>query len=552
MTTLHAGGKFGDGGYKVSGGLHGVGISVVNALSARLELEVKRDGVRWKQTFAAEKSRGKVRPGVPAGPIKASGSVGKANTGTTITFWADPDVFDDTRYRASTITERLQVMAYLNRGLEIVFEDQRHDHEATETFRSDGGLADMVASMNASKEPLFKTVGTFSSTDAAGEVDCAWQWNSGYHEGLFTYANGISTTEGGMHAEGFKRALTQAINRYAKEKGLRKEKEAAFTGEDVREGICAVVSVRLSEPQFEGQTKTKLGNTDMRSLVERSTNEHFSRWLEEHPNEAKAIVAKAANASKARVAAKKAKELTRRKTALDGVGMPDKLADCSGRKVEATEIYLVEGNSAGGTAKDARDPLTQAILPLRGKVLNVERAALDKILKNAEIQSIVAALGGGIGAEFDVDRCRYGKVIILADADVDGSHIRTLLITFFYRQMTALVEAGRLFVAQPPLYSTEIDAKKVYVADEVARGQLIDAHPPAENLTFARFKGLGEMDPDELRGTVMHPPTRSLVRIDPDEAAIADEVLSNLMGDDVEARKRFIQTNAKDAEFIDV
>lgn len=550
LTTLHAGGKFGDGGYKVSGGLHGVGVSVVNALSSRLQLEVTRDGKRYAQAYAAEKARGTVKSGVPQGPLKAVGTAPKTHSGTTITFWADPDVFEETEYRAATITERLQVMAYLNRGLEIVFVDERKGHEQKQTFKADGGIVDMVAHLNATKEPLFKGIGAFHASGPEGEAEVAWQWNGGYHEGLFTYANGISTTEGGMHAEGFKKALTQVVNRYAKQSGLRKERDAAFTGEDVREGMCAVVSVRVGEPQFEGQTKSKLGNTEMRSLVERLTNEHFGRWLEEHPNEAKAIVTKAASASKARTAAKAAREATRRKTALDGVGMPDKLADCANRKGE-TEIYLVEGNSAGGTAKDARDPKTQAILPLRGKVLNVERAALDKILKNAEIQAIVAAVGAGIGSDFDVSKARYDKVVILADADVDGSHIRTLLITFFWRQMTGLVEAGRLYVAQPPLYSTEIDGRKHYVADDAAREAMIEAHP-RRNLTFARFKGLGEMDPGELRETAMDPATRSLVRIDPDEAAIADEVLSILMGDDVEARKHFIQTNAKDVRFLDV
>jgi len=550
LTTLHAGGKFGGGGYKVSGGLHGVGVSVVNALSSRLDLEVTRDGKRYAQSYAAEKSRGTVKSGVPQGPLKVVGTAPKTHSGTSITFWADPDVFDDTEYRATTITERLQVMAYLNRGLEIVFTDERQGHEQKQTFKAEGGIVDMVAHLNATKEPLFKGIGFFSGSGPEGEVEVAWQWNNGYHEGLFSYANGISTTEGGMHAEGFKKALTQVVNRYAKQSGLRKERDAAFTGEDVREGMCAVVSVRVSEPQFEGQTKSKLGNTEMRSLTERVTNEHLSRWFEEHPNEAKAIVTKAATASKARTAAKAAREATRRKTALDGVGMPDKLADCANSKGE-TELYLVEGNSAGGTAKDARDPKTQAILPLRGKVLNVERAALDKILKNAEIQAIVAAIGAGIGSDFDVSKARYDKVIILADADVDGSHIRTLLITFFWRQMTPLVEAGRLYVAQPPLYSTEVDGKKIYVADDAAREATIEAYP-RRNLSFARFKGLGEMDPNELRETAMDPATRSLVRIDPDEAAIADEVLSVLMGDDVEARKQFIQSNAKDVRFLDV
>jgi DNA gyrase subunit B len=354
-----------------------------------------------------------------------------------------------------------------------------------------------------------------------------------------------------MHAEGFKRALTLAINRYAKDRGLLKAKDAVFQGDDVREGLTAIVSVRLADPQFEGQTKAKLGNTEIRSLVERATNEHFWRWLEEHPNPAKAIITKATSASKARSAAKQARDLTRRKTALDGVGMPDKLADCSSRASGETELFLVEGNSAGGSARDARDPRTQAILPLRGKILNVERASMDKVVANTEIQSLISAIGGGIGPSFDVSKVRYGKVVILADADVDGGHIRTLLITFFYRQMTALVEAGHLYVAQPPLYSVEVAGRKSYVPDEAARLQVVEENSN-RNLTFARFKGLGEMDAPELRETCMNPATRHLVQIDVDQAAIADEILSILMGDDVEARKTFIQQNAKDVRFLDI
>jgi DNA gyrase subunit B len=544
MTTLHAGGKFGDGGYKVSGGLHGVGVSVVNALSRKLVLEIDRGGQRWRQEYESVRARGgTVRPGVPQGPLQAVAK-SRRGSGTTITFWPDADVFEETEFRASTVMERLQVMAFLNRGLAISFADQRKGHEHEQTFQFDGGIVDFVRHLNATKDPLFKDVGYFSDRGPEGEVEVAWQWNTGYNEGLHTFANGISTTEGGMHAEGFKRALTQAINRYAKLK-------SALQGDDVREGLTAIVSVRLSEPQFEGQTKAKLGNTEIRSLVERTTGAAFGRWLEEHPNPAKAIVAKAQNAAKARSAAKQARELTRRKTALDGVGMPDKLADCSSRVTDDTELFLVEGNSAGGSARDARDPKTQAILPLRGKILNVERASMDKVVANAEIQSLIAAIGGGIGPDFDVTKVRYGKVVILADADVDGGHIRTLLITFFYRQMTPLVEAGRLYVAQPPLYSVELSGRKVYVPDDAARLRVVEDNK-ARQLTFARFKGLGEMDPPELRETCMDPATRNLVKIDVDQAAIADEILSILMGDDVEARKTFIQQNAKDVRFLDI
>jgi DNA gyrase subunit B len=552
MTMLHAGGKFGGGGYKVSGGLHGVGVSVVNALSSRCVLEVDRDGNTYRQEYAAVKPRGGgVKAGVPQGPLKKVGASKRGSTGTTVTFWPDPDVFDEVEFRAATVTERLQVMAFLNRGLAIAFHDERPGHKQNITFQNDAGLADFVRHLNHAKEPLFKDVGAFTERGAEGEVEVAWQWNTGYNEGLHSYANGISTTEGGMHAEGFKRALTQVINRYAKARNLVKAKDAAFQGDDVREGLTAIVSVRLAEPQFEGQTKAKLGNTEIRSLVERATNEHFGRWLEEHPNPAKAIVAKAANAARARGAAKQARELTRRKTALDGVGMPDKLADCAARQRDDTELFIVEGDSAGGSARDARDPRTQAILPLRGKILNVERASMDKVVANTEIQSLIAAIGAGVGSDFDVAKLRYGKVVVLADADVDGGHIRTLLITFFYRQMTPLVETGHLYVAQPPLYSVEIGGQKVYVADDAARLRLIEEHPNRQ-LAFARFKGLGEMDAHELRETCMDPATRNLVKLDVEEAAIADDVLGILMGDNVEARRQWIQQNAKDARFLDV
>jgi DNA gyrase subunit B len=551
MTTLHAGGKFGGGGYKVSGGLHGVGVSVVNALSTRVVLEVDRDGKTYRQEYAAVKQGRTVTSGVPQGRLKAVGQSKRGHTGTTVTFWPDPDVFEETEFRFATVAERLQVMAFLNRGLAIALHDERPGHKQSQVFQFDGGIRDFVHHLNASKEPLFKDVGFFADKGEEGEVEVAWQWNTGYHEGLHSFANGISTTEGGMHAEGFKRALTQAINRYAKARNLVKGKDTTFQGDDVREGLTAIVSVRLADPQFEGQTKAKLGNTEMRSLVERATNEHFTRWLEEHPNPAKAIVGKASNAAKARSAAKQARELTRRKSALDGAGMPDKLADCASRSRDDAELFLVEGDSAGGSARDARDPKTQAILPLRGKILNVERASMDKVVANTEIQSLIAAIGGGLGADFDVAKVRYGKVIILADADVDGGHIRTLLITFFYRHMTPLVEAGRLYVAQPPLYSVEIGGEKAYVADDAARLRVMEEHPNRQ-LAFARFKGLGEMDPPELRETCMDPATRHLVQLDVDQAAIADEILSVLMGDDVEARRTWIQQNAKDVRFLDV
>jgi DNA gyrase subunit B len=531
MTTLHAGGKFGGGGYKVSGGLHGVGVSVVNALSTKVVLEVDRDGKTWRQEFAAVRIGRTVKPGVPQGKLRPVGTSKRGYTGTSVTFWPDPTVFDETEFRFTTVAERLQVMAFLNRGLQIVLTDERPGHQTgapeaeggsadgaggrkrSQTFMFEGGIVDFVRHLNATKEPLFKDVGSFSAKGEEGEVEVAWQWNNGYHEGLHSFANGISTTEGGMHAEGFKRALTQAINRYAKARNLVKGRDTTFQGDDVREGLTAIVSVRLADPQFEGQTKAKLGNTEIRTLVERATNENFTRWLEEHPNPAKAIVAKASNAAKARTAAKQARDLTRRKTALDGVGMPDKLADCAARSRDDAELFLVEGDSAGGSARDARDPKTQAILPLRGKILNVERASMDKVVANAEIQALIAAIGGGIGADFDIAKVRYSKVIVLADADVDGGHIRTLLITFFWRHMAPLVEEGRLYVSQPPLYSVELGGQKVYVADDAARLRIMEENPNRQ-LSFARFKGLGEMDPHELRETCMDPATRNLVQLD--------------------------------------
>jgi len=551
LTTLHAGGKFGDGGYKVSGGLHGVGISVVNALSSKLELHIERDGAAYEMAFAAEGTGKNIRSGVAQGKLKKVGSIPKTRSGTSITFWPDERVFDEVNFKSQTICERLQIMAFLNKGLAIGFHDERKGHEREELFSYKGGLVDFVKHLNASKTPLFNSVGSFSTAVDEGEIDIAWQWNSSYHEGLHTFANGISTTEGGMHAEGFKRALTSACNKYARQSGLLKEKDSNLFGEDVREGMCAVVSVRLSEPQFEGQTKTKLGNTTMRSAVEKATSDFFFAWLEHNPSEAKSLINKAIGASKARKAAKQAKDLTRRKSSLDSGGLPGKLADCSSKKADECELFIVEGNSAGGSAKDARNPKTQAILPLRGKILNVERAPLDKILKNAEIQALVSSIGAGIGSEFDMERLRYKKVIILADADVDGGHIRTLLITFFFRQMLPLVEAGCLYVAQPPLYSTEIKGEKIYVADEAQRQELIQKNSRS-NLRFVRFKGLGEMDAKELRETAVNEQTRRLVRIDIDQAAICDDVLSRLMGDDAQARRTFIEANAKEVENIDI
>ena len=548
LTVLHAGGKFGGEGYKVSGGLHGVGVSVVNALSTRVLLEIDRDGDRWTMEF---KDGGK-----PVGKLAKTGSTpGRGRkTGTTVTFYPDPTIFasEGTEFVARTVMERLQTMAFLNKGLEVVFTDERAGREQTVTFQYKGGIVDFVKHLNASKESLFNKVAAYEDEDEEEgmQLDIAIQWNTGYHEGIHGYANGISTTEGGMHVEGFKTALTSVMNKYARDKNLLKEKDDNLLGEDIREGITAIISVKLREPQFEGQTKAKLGNVPMRSFVQKATNEKLAEWLDENPTEANKVVKKAQSAAQARVAAKNARNAIRRKTALAGAGMPDKLKDCSSGNPEESELFIVEGDSAGGSALNARDPRTQALLPIRGKILNVERARLDKMLKNNEIQALITAIGGGVGDEFDVTKARYHKVIALADADVDGSHIRTLLLTFFYRQMKPMVEAGYVYIAQPPLYSTEVGKEKVYLKDDVAKAAFL-ADKPNHKKEFQRLKGLGEMDWQELRSTTMDPLSRTLLQVTVEEAALADEVMSVLMGDDVESRKNFITTNARDVRNLD-
>ncbi len=543
MTTLHAGGKFGGAGYKVSGGLHGVGVSVVNALSTRMEVEIYRNSRKYALTFK--------NGGVPEGPLEDRGATGQPETGTTVTFWPDKNVFDDVTFRAQTIIERLQVMAFLNPSVSISFEDQRTDREHQEVFHYENGLVDFIQYLNASKEPLFNGVASYHQASDNSEVDIALQWNTGFYENIHSFANGISTTEGGMHEDGFRRALTSVANKYARAHGLLKEKEENLAGEDIREGLTAIISVRLTDPQFEGQTKAKLGIVPMRSFVEKSTNDRFSTWLEEHPRESGQIIQKAVIAARARAAARQARDLTRRKSALEGAGLPGKLVDCSSRSPHESELFIVEGNSAGGSAKDARDPRTQAILPIRGKILNVERARLDRMLKNTEIQALISAIGAGIGDSFELDKIRYHKVIILADADVDGSHIRVLLLTFLFRQMRQLVEAGHVYVAQPPLYSTVVGKEKIYLHDDAARAQFLADHRSGK-AEFQRLKGLGEMDFSELRDTTMDPTKRSLLRVELEQASIADEVCSVLMGENVEARRQFIQSNAKDVRFLDI
>jgi DNA gyrase subunit B len=548
LTMLHAGGKFGGGGYKVSGGLHGVGVSVVNALSTRVVVEVDQHGKRHRMEFA--------NGGKPVTKLEVVGDAPRGRTGTTVTFWPDATVFEEVRFRAATVLERLQQYAFLNKGLEIRFRDERDgasDEHREVTYRYAGGITDFVKHLNAAKDALFKKVAYFEATDTNQEVEIAMQWNTGFHEGIHSFANGIATNEGGMHEEGFKTALTSVVNKYARagDRPMLKEKDDALTGEDIREGLTAIVSVRLRDPQFEGQTKAKLGNTSMRSLVQKVTNQKLAEWMEENPTEARAIVNKAIQASRARIAAKAARDQTRRKSMLEGGGLPGKLADCSSKNAADSELFIVEGDSAGGSAIRARDPQHQAILPIRGKILNVEKARIDKMLKNNEIQSLVQAIGAGIGEEFDATKIRYHKVIIMADADVDGSHIRTLLLTFFFRQMKPLIEAGHVYIAQPPLYSTIVGREKVYLKDDVAKDQFLRDRPTHKE-QFVRLKGLGEMDHDELKVTTMEDGLRTLLQVNVEQAALADEVLSILMGDDVELRKQFITSNAKDVRFLDI
>ena len=576
MTLLHAGGKFGGDGYKISGGLHGVGVSVVNALSKRMEVDICRSGQQHRMTFVDGGQIEEALSVVGPAPEVAGGT----RTGTTLRFWPDGTVLEDVSFRYQTVAERLEMMAFLNRGLEIRVRDLRpgpHGHTEWTSFRYEGGIVDYVSRLNQSKVRLFDAVGHFADAETIDgnphEVEVAFQWSTGFNtDGLHSFANGISTIDGGMHEQGFRSALTRTVNAYAREKGLLKEKAENLHGEDIREGLTAIVSVRIGKPQFEGQTKAKLGNMSMRSFTERVTNRHLAEWLEEHPAEAKRAVLKAVAASAAREAAARVRSEVRSKSLLDGAGMPDKLKDCTATDSARRELFIVEGDSAGGSAVRARDPETQAVLPIRGKILNVERARIDRMLKNNEIQAIIAAIGTGIGGAgdsnggdngssaggpesaddgCDIEKARYHKVIVLADADVDGSHIRTLLLTFFYRQMRALVEAGYVYVAQPPLYSTKVsNSKTVYLLDDAAKDAFL-ASRPKHNREFQRLKGLGEMDWDELRSTTMDPQTRSLLQVSVEEAAIADQVISVLMGDDVEQRKNFIVTNAREVRNLD-
>jgi DNA gyrase subunit B len=553
LTVLHAGGKFGSGGYLVSGGLHGVGVSVVNALSTRLVLDVWRDGTHWRQTFSARHEPTRVVPGVPDGPVQAMGSAPKSRTGTQVTFWPDPGVFDDgnVAFSGRTIAERLKMQAYIHRGLTFVLRDERPGKESEQVFRFDGGIRDLATELNGAKKPLFPGVIAVANVhdpdDATGqwlEVDAALGFNEGYTETLLSFANGIATVDGGKHAEGIRKAVTRAVANYAKAKGHLKDKDANLTGDDVREGFTAVVSVKLRQPQFEGQTKGKLGNTWVAGAVESIVYAGLSTWLEEHPGEGKAIVDKARAAMRLRTQTEAEREADRkrRKTGLEGAGLPDKLYDCLSGSGD-TELFIVEGDSAGGSAVRARNPKFQAIFPLRGKPLNAETAKMESIVRNAELNALVQIVGAGRGTSFDVERMRYSRIVIMADADIDGGHIQLLLLTFFYRQMTDLVAEGRLYIACPPLFSTVVGKEKRYLRDEAAKAAFLAEHPNHAR-EFNRLKGLGEMDWQELRDTTMDPVRRRLLQVSVEDAAAVDRMLSNLMGDDAETKWEFITTNA--------
>jgi len=569
LTVLHAGGKFGGGGYAVSGGLHGVGSSVVNALSSRLEVEVKRQGHVWRQSYAV---------GVPTAPLSQDEASGE--TGTTITFWPSADIFETVEFDYETLRTRFQQMAFLNKGLRITLTDMRAGHveidpedtpttgaitipvQRTDTFLYERGLVDYVEYLNKSKkaELVNDEIISFEAEDTDRHIalEVAMQWTTAYTESVHTYANTINTHEGGTHEEGFRAALTTLVNRYAREKGILKDKDDNLSGDDVREGLTAVISVKLSEPQFEGQTKTKLGNTEAKSFVQRVVGDQLGDWFDRNPNQARDVIRKAQQAATARIAARKAREATRRKGFLETSGMPGKLSDCTSKDPTVSEIFLVEGDSAGGSAKTGRNPETQAILPLRGKILNVEKARLDRALGNAEIQAMITAFGTGIGEDFNPDKARYHKIVLMADADVDGQHITTLLLTLLFRYMRPLIEMGYVYLAQPPLYRikwSNADHDYVYSDRErdavIADGQAAGRRLPKEN-GVQRYKGLGEMNHQELWDTTMNPETRTLLQVTMDDAAAADEIFSTLMGDDVESRRAFIQKNAKDVRFLDI
>ena len=552
LTILHAGGKFGGGGYAVSGGLHGVGSSVVNALSHKLTVEVKRQGNVWTQEYDH---------GVPKAPLKKGEKT--EETGTTITFWPNADIFDTVDFDYETLRTRFQQMAFLNKGLKISLEDQRKEAGGrSDTYQYEQGLVDYVEYLNSAKktEAVHPDIISFEQEDTERTIalEVAMQWTTSYAESVHTYANTINTHEGGTHEEGFRAALTSLLNKYARATNLLKEKDENLTGDDVREGLTAVVSIKLGEPQFEGQTKTKLGNTEAKSFVQKVTADALGDWFERNPSLAKDVVRKAISASQARIAARKAREQTRRKGLLESGGMPGKLKDCQSKDPSISEIFIVEGDSAGGSAVQGRDPETQAILPIRGKILNVEKARLDKALANQEVQGMITAFGAGIGEEFDIEKARYHKIVLMADADVDGQHITTLLLTLLFRYMRPLIESGYVYLAQPPLYRIKwSNAEHEYVYSDRERDAVLEDGKnagkkiPKDN-AIQRYKGLGEMNHQELWDTTMNPETRTLLQVTLDDAAIADSIFATLMGDDVESRRSFIQQNAKDVRFLDI
>jgi DNA gyrase subunit B len=555
LTVLHAGGKFGGGGYKVSGGLHGVGVSVVNALSSRLRVDVKQNGKEYTQSFTM---------GVPDEELAEVGP--SDEHGTTITFWANPDIFETTTYSYETLSTRFREMAFLNKGLEIVIRDERPDHTedgnpVEQSFKYDNGLVDYVKYLTGIRETVHRDVISFEAAHDENNMslEVALQWSGSFQESVHTFANAINTHEGGTHEEGFRAALTSLVNSFGEDQGMIKKKEDRLTGDDIREGLTAIISVKLAEPQFEGQTKTKLGNTEVKGFVQRVVNDKLGAWFEQNPAEGREIVRKATAAASARIAARKARDLARnRKGLLGGGGLPGKLADCQSTNPEECEVYIVEGDSAGGSAKGGRDPKFQAILPIRGKILNVEKARIDKVLQNNEVQAIISALGTGIHEDFDEDKLRYHKIVLMADADVDGQHIRTLLLTLLFRFMRPLIERGHVYAAQPPLYKIRwTNATHELAYTEREKDGLLQAgfeagkKLPKENGT-QRYKGLGEMNAQELWETTMDPANRVLLQITLDDAVRADETFQTLMGDDIEARRSFIQRNAKDVRFLDI
>ncbi|MET7616297.1 DNA topoisomerase (ATP-hydrolyzing) subunit B [Streptomyces sp. NPDC005408] len=567
LTVLHAGGKFGGGGYAVSGGLHGVGVSVVNALSSKVSVEVKRDGYRWTQDY---------KLGVPTAPLARNEEADE--TGTTVTFWADPDIFETTEYSFETLARRFQEMAFLNKGLTLTLTDEREsakatvgaddpDAEAAEepkartvTYFYEGGIVDFVKYLNSRKgELIHPTVIDIEAEDKERtlSVEIAMQWNSQYTEGVYSFANTIHTHEGGTHEEGFRAALTGLVNRYARDKKLLREKDDNLSGEDIREGLTAIISVKLGEPQFEGQTKTKLGNTEAKTFVQKVVHENLTDWFDRNPNEAADIIRKSIQAQTARVAARKARDLTRRKGLLESASLPGKLSDCQSNDPTKCEIFIVEGDSAGGSAKSGRNPMYQAILPIRGKILNVEKARIDKILQNTEVQALISAFGTGVHEDFDIEKLRYHKIILMADADVDGQHINTLLLTFLFRFMRPLVEAGHVYLSRPPLYKIKWGRDDFeYAYSDRERDALVELGKQngkrIKEDSIQRFKGLGEMNAEELRITTMDVDHRVLGQVTLDDAAQADDLFSVLMGEDVEARRSFIQRNAKDVRFLDI